>query len=54
MADPPPSSNSAPACSPLEQEVLDEYALLLANLNKACPNDPTLPFSFGAGANTFS
>lgn len=34
MADPSPPSNQGPACSPLEQEVLDEYALLLANLNK--------------------
>lgn len=34
MADPPLPSNQAPACSPLEQEVLDEYTLLLDNLNK--------------------
>ena len=34
MADPSPPSNQGPTCSPLEQEVLDEYALLLANLNK--------------------
>ena len=37
MADPPPPSNQGPTCSPLEQEVLDEYALLLANLNKVRP-----------------
>ncbi|KAL2051254.1 hypothetical protein ABVK25_008503 [Lepraria finkii] len=34
MVDPSPPSNRAAACSPLEQEVLDEYALLLSNLNK--------------------
>lgn len=38
MADPPPPSNQAPTCSPLEQEVLDEYALLLDNLNKVRPS----------------
>ena len=34
MADTNPTSMNAQACTPLEQEVLDEYALLLNNLNK--------------------
>lgn len=34
MADTLNSSDQPTACSPLEQEVLDEYALLLDNLNK--------------------
>ncbi|KAL9133408.1 MAG: hypothetical protein Q9175_005421 [Cornicularia normoerica] len=34
MADALPPSDQSAACSPLEQEVLDEYALLLDNLNK--------------------
>ena len=34
MADTNPTSASAPSCTPLEQEVLDEYRLLLENLNK--------------------
>lgn len=34
MAETPPSSITVPSCSPLEQEVLDEYAHLLDNLNK--------------------
>ncbi|KAL2044236.1 hypothetical protein N7G274_002941 [Stereocaulon virgatum] len=34
MADPLPPSNQATVCSPLEQEVLNEYTLLLTNLNK--------------------
>lgn len=50
------TTNTPPSCTPLEQEVLDEYALLLNNLNKvhhppssfspsilAFPS-PTLPF----------
>lgn len=28
------TTNTPPSCTPLEQEVLDEYALLLNNLNK--------------------
>ncbi len=34
MAEAPPTSTDTPSCSPLEQEVLDEYAHLLGNLNK--------------------
>lgn len=33
MADPPPPQSPA-SCTPLEQEVLDEYARLLSNLQK--------------------
>lgn len=40
MADPSPPFNEASTCSPLEQEVLDEYALLVDNLDKVC----TKPF----------
>ncbi|MCJ1266126.1 hypothetical protein MMC22_006008 [Lobaria immixta] len=32
-----PSTATPPPCTPLEQEVLDEYALLLNNLNKVHP-----------------
>lgn len=35
---------SAATPSPLEQEVLEEYALLLANLNKVCDFTLLLPF----------
>ena len=34
MADPTPPFTTAPTCTPLEQEVLDEYTRLLGNLNK--------------------
>lgn len=34
MAEPAAPSTTTPACTPLEQEVIDEYARLLANLNK--------------------
>ena len=34
MADTASTTTNAPSCTPLEQEVLDEYALLLDNLNK--------------------
>ena len=40
MADLNASSATPSACSPLEQEVLEEYALLLANLNKVRFCDP--------------
>ena len=37
-----PTLTAQPACSPLEQEVLDEYSILLSNLNKVCPLLPIL------------
>ena len=40
MADTLTPSDQATACSPLEQEVLNEYALLLDNLNKVRPAPP--------------
>ena len=40
MADINPSAATPSACTPLEQEVLEEYALLLANLNKVCFYNP--------------
>ena len=43
MADTNPTSTSAPACTPLEQEVLDEYRLLLENLNKVYPPPQYFP-----------
>ena len=43
MADTNPTSTSAPACTPLEQEVLDEYRLLLENLNKVYSITPQPP-----------
>ncbi len=45
MADPPPPpNNQLPVCTPLEQEVLDEYTLLLSNLDKV-PVAVALPHS---------
>ncbi len=41
MTETSPSSTNTPSCSPLEQEVLDEYAHLLDNLNKV--QHPFLP-----------
>ena len=38
------SANQAPTISPLEQEVLDEYATLLDNLNKVCFHPSLLLF----------
>ncbi|MCJ1455055.1 hypothetical protein MMC28_005409 [Mycoblastus sanguinarius] len=43
MADPSPPTHQAPTISPLEQEVLDEYTLLLSNLNKV--RSSSLPHS---------
>ena len=40
MADLNPSSATPSACTPLEQEVLEEYALLLENLNKVSSCNP--------------
>ncbi len=40
MAETPPSSITVPSCSPLEQEVLDEYVHLLDNLNKVPYSPP--------------
>ena len=40
MADTLTPSDQATACSSLEQEVLNEYALLLDNLNKVRPAPP--------------
>ena len=37
MADTLTSSDHSTACTPLEQEVLDEYALLRDNLNRVRP-----------------
>lgn len=41
MTDPQPPAATKPnpssSCTPLEQEVLDEYARLLSNLQKVCP-----------------
>ncbi|KAL8682194.1 MAG: hypothetical protein Q9186_001731 [Xanthomendoza sp. 1 TL-2023] len=34
MADSGPSTQQPPACTPLEQEILDEYTRLLSNLHK--------------------
>ncbi|KAL6719481.1 DASH complex subunit dad3 [Lecanora helva] len=34
MTDPTPPPPQPAPCTPLEQEVLDEYSLLLSNLNK--------------------
>ena len=41
MAEVPPTSTDASPCSPLEQEVLDEYAQLLDNLNKVRYSSPS-------------
>ena len=38
---PDPSSSLHEALTPLEQEILDEYARLLGNMNKVTPNPPT-------------
>lgn len=45
MAEPAPPSTTTPTCTPLEQEVLDEYARLLANLNKVLRSSPFSDFS---------
>lgn len=46
-----PSKSTSPIFTPLEQEILDEYSLLLDNLNNVSygplpPHSPFLLFSF--------
>ncbi|KAI4270929.1 MAG: hypothetical protein LQ337_006378 [Flavoplaca oasis] len=44
MTDPPsaPAKHASPPCTPLEQEVLDEYSRLLSNLQKLSTSVSTL------------